>query len=286
MAKLSDAQTATLTRGAQRDDGLLSPAPKTPPHMALAMANKMQAAGLVEAVTVLVGESVYWSDDAGQDWGYRVTPAGFTALGIALVEWPAYALGPINDAINDVIDAALADEPAANEPAADEAAADEATPAEGLASELAPSKDKLSLRDTVATFLAAWDACTAQDATDNPISRAVAQMRLAMPTAKGPKEAKPAGEVGTPRAGSKTEMVIALLRRQGGATAGEIERATGWSNTSMRGFVSSLKTKRGLDVGGAKHAGERRYWIGDANGPSQIETPTATAKAAPGEPAF
>jgi len=286
MAKLSDAQTATLTRGAQRDDGLLSPAPKTPPHMALAMANKMQASGLVEAVTVPVGESVYWSDDAGQDWGYRVTLAGFRALGIALEERPAYT----HSAMDDELHAAFPDWPAADDATLDAVADGADQPlvsAAALAASItARNANALNLRDTVATFLAAWDACTSQDATDNPISRAVAQMRLAMPTAKGPKEAKPTGEVGTPRAGSKTEMVIALLRRQGGATAGEIERATGWSNTSMRGFVSGLKTKRGLDVGGAKHAGERRYWIGDANGPSQIETSTATAKAAPGDAAF
>lgn len=306
MAKLTDAQVATLTRGAQQASGLISPAPKTPAHMAIQQAEKMATAGLVQRIECYAHEPWYDRDEgAGEFYGYRLTAAGFEALGIDASEWPAYATQDDEaDAPAPVAEMPKEWEaPGATERDLDiaDAAAERATYQEEQEAELAAEKaaehspatpaalaGKTSLRDAAAAFLAAWDACPSQDATDNPISRAVATLRAAMPAAKAPKAPNVAGEPGEPREGSKAALVIGLLQRPGGATAAQVEEATGWTNTSTRGFISSLKIKRGLAVETAKVAKVTHYWIGAENAP---ELPIETTKQAPGakageQPAF
>jgi len=68
---------------------------------------------------------------------------------------------------------------------------------------------------------------------------------------------------GNGRANSKKTAVLDLLRRSDGATLGEIAKATGWQNHSIRGFISGTVGKRmGLKVESSKSAsGERTYKI-------------------------
>jgi hypothetical protein len=68
---------------------------------------------------------------------------------------------------------------------------------------------------------------------------------------------------GKGRANSKKTAVLDLLRRKDGATLGEIAKATGWQNHSIRGFISGTVGKRmGLKVESSKSAsGERTYKI-------------------------
>lgn len=67
----------------------------------------------------------------------------------------------------------------------------------------------------------------------------------------------------TARDGSKKAGILALLRRQGGATLEELMSATGWQAHSIRGFISgALGKKMGLAVGSAKREdGGRLYSI-------------------------
>jgi len=66
------------------------------------------------------------------------------------------------------------------------------------------------------------------------------------------------------RTGSKTNKIIDLLKRSGGASLQQIMKATEWQAHSVRGFISgTLGRKMGLTVISAKAAnGERTYSIG------------------------
>jgi hypothetical protein len=55
--------------------------------------------------------------------------------------------------------------------------------------------------------------------------------------AKAAKAPKP--KASGPREGSKTEKILALLRRPAGVTLGELVRATSWQPHSVRGFLST-----------------------------------------------
>jgi hypothetical protein len=66
-----------------------------------------------------------------------------------------------------------------------------------------------------------------------------------------------------PRAGSKQDIVIALLRRPEGATLGQMVEATGWRGPSCRGFVAgALKKRLGLAITSTKGPdGQRVYQL-------------------------
>jgi integrase/recombinase XerD len=80
---------------------------------------------------------------------------------------------------------------------------------------------------------------------------------------KRAKATKPAKAETGPRKGSKTETIMALLKRPDGATLKEIMKVTGWQAHSVRGFVSGTLTKKmDLPVASFKNeAGERAYRI-------------------------
>lgn len=80
----------------------------------------------------------------------------------------------------------------------------------------------------------------------------------------GAKSAKPsAGAAASARDGSKAAKILDLLKRSGGATGKELEKATGWQPHSVRGFLSgTIRKKMGLDVVSTKgEDGERSYSI-------------------------
>lgn len=77
--------------------------------------------------------------------------------------------------------------------------------------------------------------------------------------ASKPKNEKTTAPIEKPA--SKQDQVLALLRRQQGATIQEICEVTGWRQHSARGFLSgALKKRLKIDVVSEKdEAGERRY---------------------------
>jgi len=63
------------------------------------------------------------------------------------------------------------------------------------------------------------------------------------------------------RDGSKAAAILELLNRPGGATALELQRATGWQPHSVRGFLSgTLRKKKGLQVISTKGDNEQRSY--------------------------
>jgi hypothetical protein len=79
-------------------------------------------------------------------------------------------------------------------------------------------------------------------------------------TKKAPKSAKKATGA---REGSKTTLVLELLKRPRGVTAEQLMKVTGWRPHSVRGFLSgTIGKKIGLTVISTKgEDGERTYWI-------------------------
>jgi hypothetical protein len=86
------------------------------------------------------------------------------------------------------------------------------------------------------------------------------------PASRVRRNAKPdqrATKVPTPRRGSKTAKVLALLKRSGGASLQQLQKATGWQAHSVRGFLSGvLKKNMGLRIDSTKRDdGERTYHL-------------------------
>jgi hypothetical protein len=81
--------------------------------------------------------------------------------------------------------------------------------------------------------------------------------------AKAAKGAKPAKKPTGAREGSKTEKVLDLLKRAGGASLKDIMKATGWQPHSVRGFLSgTIGKKMGLKVESTKsEQGDRVYCL-------------------------
>lgn len=69
--------------------------------------------------------------------------------------------------------------------------------------------------------------------------------------AKAPKAEKPQA----PEGESKTDMLIGMMKRAGGANSKEMEEATGWAPHSVRGLIGTLK-KRGVSIESKKLKGE------------------------------
>jgi len=79
---------------------------------------------------------------------------------------------------------------------------------------------------------------------------------------KSPKVAKPAKSESGPREGSKTALVVAMLRRDGGATLAEIMTMMSWQKHTVRGFMAGAMKKAGYAVESFKpEGGERTYRI-------------------------
>ena len=79
---------------------------------------------------------------------------------------------------------------------------------------------------------------------------------------KAKKAPKPAKTESAPRAESKTAQVVAMLKREGGATLAEIMTTMGWQKHKVRGFIAGTMKKAGYTVESFKpEGGERSYRI-------------------------
>jgi hypothetical protein len=87
--------------------------------------------------------------------------------------------------------------------------------------------------------------------------------RVAPKRAKAPQQTSQQEKTPPAREGSKKADVLALLRREEGATLQDLMSATGWQAHSIRGFLSgALGKKMGLTVESAKREdGTRVYSI-------------------------
>ena len=115
-------------------------------------------------------------------------------------------------------------------------------------------------------------AAIAENPAQVKAEKALDAKRAARPTRKAPAE-KVAPVANTPKsapapkepgAQSKTDMLIGMMRRDGGATSKEMETAAGWLPHSVRGLLGTLR-KKGVAVTSTKLKGEATiYRIADA----------------------
>jgi|ERR1035437_9536880 hypothetical protein len=61
----------------------------------------------------------------------------------------------------------------------------------------------------------------------------------------------------TPREGTAKARVIAMLQRKGGATLQEIVAETGWQKHTVRGFISTLPKKTGIEITSTRREGDQ-----------------------------
>ncbi len=240
MTKLSDTQLVILSAAAQHEMGLAR-APKTLPAAArnavFRSLIKNNLLAEINAPREHVG--LGWRQDDDGAWIVaRITDEGLRAIGIDPNEGDAAAHTAPTVAADDAPGESppTTAEPAQPAPLTEEIAMLD----QALAARTATPR--ASLRDAAQQVLDAWDASPAQDATDNPISRAIEALRtlLAGKPARTPRDSSAPRK---PREGTKQEQVLAILRRPEGATVAQIAEATGWNSNTVRGFMAGLKKK-------------------------------------------
>jgi len=94
-------------------------------------------------------------------------------------------------------------------------------------------------------------------------ARAAKRSPARQPTTRRPRKrakAQRAHNTLAVRRGSKAAKILALLKRTGGASLHQLQKATGWQPHSVRGFLSgALNKKMGLHIDSSKPDGERIY---------------------------
>lgn len=161
-----------------------------------------------------------------------------------IMEWLQQNDEPDDDDDVGQTEACDAAEDAAEDPADEALLADDAL----LVEATAPAPTGKNLRAAAQAVVDAWfdeanretDIISALDGPMDALRDALAEM--ARVSAR-----KPA----TPRAGTKQDAVLAMLRATGGATVPEIGEATDWQAHTVRGFLAGLK-KKGMTVTATK----------------------------------
>jgi Protein of unknown function (DUF3489) len=102
----------------------------------------------------------------------------------------------------------------------------------------------------------------AQGADVAPLAAAPTKKATRVKKAPKAKEATEMKAESGPREGSKTAQVVAMLKREGGATLAEIMATMQWQKHTVRGFMAGAMKKAGFTVESFKpEGGERTYRI-------------------------
>jgi hypothetical protein len=199
-----------------------------------------------------------WRQDDDGTWIVaRITDEGLRAIGIDPNE---------GDAVAHALPAVAPEA----EPAPRDALAAEAAQAAPLTHQPTPAgtTTKRISRELAQGLLAAardmlvvWEGTAHPDLAYRPGSPA-ARLRDLLAQAETPQKpsriAREPGAPRKPREGTKQEQVLALLRREEGATIAQICEATGWQGHTVRGFFAGLKKRQGMEV----HVLERVRQVG------------------------
>jgi len=234
MAKLSDTALVLLNKAATRDDRLVEPPNHLPTAARNAVVRSLLRQGLLIEDAVELNHSLAWrTDESDADLrcsiALRITDDGFHALN----------MGPPDG--GQPTDAATARTEAPTAPDAASVQAEALAVAEALdAAHGAPVPvPRASLREAAAAVLTAWDA---RDTAPEVLSGVISQLRTAL-ASKTRRAVRGLGAPRKPREGTKQQTVVALLRREEGATIAQIVASTAWAQHTVRGFLANLKRK-------------------------------------------
>ena len=120
-------------------------------------------------------------------------------------------------------------------------------------------------------------------ATVSPRARRKAARALAAPPPEPLVERVVEPVVRTPATG-KLGVMVALMRREGGATMADLMEATGWQAHSVRGALAgSLKRTRGYEIASGKVDGVRVYTMASGTAPDTApeQTPEQASEPVP-----
>jgi hypothetical protein len=246
--RLTDTQRTILSQASQRDDGLAVPPERLPAAARQTVAKALLKHDLVIGVHRPAYDAVAkWTVD-GDEMLLKITDAGLRAIGIE----PESEVVEDIEAAFDPLTGTAGAAPVANTATTggeDTAGADVPAEAAEPAHTAPTPAPRARLRDAAAAVLAAWDddANRAMDmvsALDGPMAGLRAALAGVTP-ARAPRD--PAAPR-KPRAGTKQETVLAMLRRPEGATVAQIAEATGWAPHTVRGFFAGLKKRQGIAV--------------------------------------
>jgi hypothetical protein len=259
--KLSDTQRAILTAAAEHPEHLAYPPERLPAGARQKVAQALLKQDLVIGVHRAAYDAVAkWTVD-GDEMLLKITDDGLRAIGIdpnagdapADDEQGAAAIARRNAERRNAAEAEAAAPVADTAPTGGEEAAPqgEDAPAPEAAQAAPTAAPRANLRDAAAAVLAAWDD-EANRETDiiGALERPMAALRAALAgkPARTPRAPRDPATPRKPREGTKQEQVLAMLRREEGATIAQICEATGWQQHTVRGFFASLKKRQGIAV--------------------------------------
>jgi hypothetical protein len=228
--KLSDTQLVILSAAAKHEMGLAR-APKGLPAAARnAVFRSLIKNNLLTEINAQPDHvGLGWRQDEDGTWIVaRITNEGLRAIGIDPNE---------GDAAADTAPTGAEEQPTEQEDA----------PAPEATQDALVAAPRASLRDAATALLAAWDD---EENWTTDIIGALNGPMQALRAALAGKPSRAPREPGArrkPREGTKQEAVLALLRRDEGATIAQIIEATGWQSHTVRGFLAGLKRK-GISV--------------------------------------
>jgi hypothetical protein len=247
MTKLSDTQRAILAAAAEHEMGVAHP-PKTLPAAArnAVFRSLLKNNLLTEIKAPQEHVGLGWRQDEDGTWIVaRITDEGLRAIGI---EPEAPADEPEDtrprDERNGVAPRFLTgigeDDNTAPTGGEDAAPRDEDASVPEAAQAASARAPRTNLRDAAAAVLYAYENFKSME-------EPIAALRAALAGAP-PRTARDSGAPRKPREGTKQETVLALLRREEGATIAQICEATGWRPHTVRGFFAGLKKRQGISV--------------------------------------
>jgi hypothetical protein len=248
MTKLSDTQRAILEAAAQHPEHLAYPPERLPAGARQTVAKALLKQDLVIGVhRPAYDAAAKWTVD-GEEMLLKITDDGLRAIGIdpnagdarEEHEQSAEAIARRNAARRAAAEAAAPVAATAPTGEAEEAPRDEDAPVPEAAQAAPVRAPRANLRDAAAAVLYAYENFKSME-------EPIAALRAALAGAP-PRAARDPDAPRKPREGTKQETVLALLRREEGATIAQICEATGWQPHTVRGFFAGLKKRQGISV--------------------------------------